>query len=365
MMGMAHNYDKQAFKPAWWLSNRHAQTIFSTFFRRRPNLAVRRERLELPDGDFADCDWVGGDRGPIVIVLHGLEGSIKSSYAAGVMAMIAARGWRGALLHFRGCSGEPNRLATGYHSGFTPDLDFLVDRLKTAEPDTPLAAVGFSLGANVLLKWLGERGPTAPLAGAVAVSVPFEPAVAADTVEHGLSRMYNWYLLKRMRQSTARKFAGIEAPFVLPQLARLKTFRQFDDAITAPLNGFTDAADYYRLSASRPLLRRIDVPTLILQSLDDPVVGARSIPAENELSRAVTLEVSRQGGHVGFVGGARPWRPDYWLDRKIGGYLNERFSEPLDQVGSVHRAGAATRSPASPSPPVSAASTPDSSAAKR
>ncbi|HET8552723.1 MAG TPA: hydrolase [Gammaproteobacteria bacterium] len=345
------------FKPAWWLKNRHAQTIFPAFFRRRPKLAVRRERLELPDGDFADCDWIGGGRGPIVIVLHGLEGSINSAYATGVMALIERLGWRGALLHFRGCSGEPNRLATGYHSGFTSDLDFLVARLHAAEPDTPLAAIGFSLGGNVLLKWLGERGASAVLATAVAVSVPFDPATAADTVERGLSRIYNWYLLRSMRRSTARKFCRIEAPVPLPELATLKTFRQFDDAITAPLHGFRDAADYYRRSGSRQFLRDIRVPTLILQSRDDPVVGATAIPADDELAPAVTLELSTRGGHVGFVGGYWPWKAQYWLEGRVRAHLLQYVRKANVTPMEAHSRRAAQ------SPPASAAGCRDNSAA--
>ncbi|HET7307366.1 MAG TPA: hydrolase [Gammaproteobacteria bacterium] len=348
---------QSTFRPAWWLKNRHAQTIFPTLFRRRPKLAVRRERLELPDGDFADCDWVGGDRGPIVIVLHGLEGSIDSSYATGIMALIDRLDWRGVLLHFRGCSGEPNRLAAGYHSGFTNDLDFLVTRLHAAEPDTALAAIGFSLGGNVLLKWLGERGASAPLATAVAVSVPFDPATASDTVEHGLSRIYNWYLLRSMRRSTARKFRRIKAPVALPELATLKTFRQFDDAVTAPLHGFRDAADYYRRSGSRHFLRDIRVPTLILQSQDDPVVGAEAIPAADELAPAVTLELSAHGGHVGFVSGRWPWKAEYWLE----GWVRPQL---LQYLGNANVTPMETRSRrAAQSPPAPVANCRDNSAA--
>ncbi|HET7570575.1 MAG TPA: hydrolase [Gammaproteobacteria bacterium] len=345
------------FKPAWWLKNRHAQTIFPAFFRRRAKLAIRRERLELPDGDFVDCDWVGGDRGPIVVVLHGLEGSIDSPYATGIMALIEHLGWRGCVLHFRGCSGESNRLPTGYHSGFTDDLDFLVKRLHSAEPNTPLAAIGFSLGGNVLLKWLGEQGAFAPLATAVAVSVPFDPATAADTVERGLSRIYNWYMLRSMRRSTARKFCRIEAPVPLPKLATLKTFRQFDDAVTAPLHGFRDAADYYRRSGSRPFLRNIRVPTLILQSRDDPVVGAAAIPAADELAPAVTLELTDRGGHVGFVGGGWPWKAEYWLESRVRTQL-------LQYLGKANVTPMEPRSRrAAQPPPASAAGCRDNSAA--
>lgn len=362
------------FKPAWWLRNRHAQTMFPTFFRRRPKLAVRRERIELPDGDFADCDWVGGDRGPIVIVLHGLEGSIDSAYACGIMACITQLGWRGALLHFRGCSGEPNRLPIGYHSGFTADLNFFVGRLQATEPGVPLAAVGFSLGGNVLLKWLGERGASAPFAAAVAVSVPFDLDRAATTVEHGLSRLYNWYLLRSMRNSIARKFRRIDAPFPLPKLRTLKTFRQFDECVTAPLHGFENGADYYRRASSGQFLRNIQVPTLILQAKDDPLVGAGAIPIADQLSDSVTLEVSAGGGHVGFVGGRWPWRPRYWLEERISDSLRERLvTAPMAARHRIHplrgapRPAATAPEPGAPAqcPAVSAAGWRDNSAAER
>ncbi|HET7371685.1 MAG TPA: hydrolase [Gammaproteobacteria bacterium] len=348
---------KSNFTPAWWLKNRHVQTIFPAFFRRRPKLSVRRERIEFPDGDFADCDWTGGDSGPIVIVLHGLEGSIDSAYAAGIMAMIERCGWRGALLHFRGCSGEPNRLATGYHSGFTADLDFLVKRIRSREPNTPLAAIGFSLGGNVLLKWLGEGGDSAPLATAIAVSAPFDPAAAADTVERGLSRIYNWYLLRSMRRSTECKFRRMKAPLPLPKLASLKTFRQFDDAVTAPLHGFSDAADYYHRNGSRRFLRAIEVPTLLLQSADDPVVGAEAIPNENELAPSVTLEISNRGGHVGFVSGRWPWRARYWLEDRIRLHLLRYLGE-----ANVRPMKAATHRPRPQSPATSPAGSQGNSA---
>jgi predicted alpha/beta-fold hydrolase len=349
------------FKPAWWLRNRHAQTMFPTFFRRPAKLAIHRERIELPDGDFADCDWVGhGRNGPIVIVLHGLEGSIDSSYARGMLALVDRLGWRGALLHFRGCSGEPNRLPIGYHSGFTVDLNFFVSRLRAAEPATPLAAVGYSLGGNVLLKWLGERGRSAPVATAVAVSVPFDLAVAADTVEQGASRIYNWYLLRSMRRSTARKFTRIDAPFPLPKLRTLRTFRQFDDAVTAPLHGFHGAEDYYRRASSRQYLGGIRVPTLILHSADDPLTGPRGIPTQDDLSPAITLELSQNGGHVGFVAGWRPWRPVYWLETRIRAHLMQYFEAATAAVSQP--AGAASTLAAA-DPRVSAAGSAGSSAA--
>lgn len=309
------------FRPAWWLSSAHLQTVWQTLFRRRPAIPLRRERLELPDGDFVDLAWTARDTGPVAVVLHGLEGSVESPYASGTLNALARHGWRGVLMHFRGCSGEPNRLDRGYHSGDTADLEHLVTLLRAREPRTPLAAVGYSLGGNVLLKWLGERGARAPLCAAVAVSVPFVLGRVADRLDHGLSRLYQWWLLNSMRAGLRRKFARRPAPIDLGAMRRWRTFRSFDDHVTAPLHGFTDAEDYYRRSSSRPFLRSIRVPTLIVHARDDPFMDPDVIPDPEELSPTTTLELSEGGGHVGFVTGANPWKPRYWLDERIPAFL--------------------------------------------
>jgi len=312
----------EGFRPAWWLSNRHLQTIWPVVCRRRVALEAHRERLELPDGDFLDVDWVGRD-GPIVIVLHGLQGSSESSYARGLLREIEARGWRGALMHFRGCSGEANRLPRSYHSGETSDVDWLARELRRREPDTPLAAVAYSLGGNVLLKWLGELGARSPLRAAVAVSVPFELGVAADSMRSGLPRIYERYLVRKLRQAVHAKMANGSFALALSraEVDRLSTFREFDDAVTAPMHGFASAQDYYDRCSSRPFVRSIEVPTLILHAVDDPLMHPRVIPAPEERSEAVALEVSPNGGHVGFVSGAWPWSARYWLEERIPRFL--------------------------------------------
>lgn len=309
-----------AFQPAWWLRNRHAQTLWASVIRRGPDIRLRRERLELPDGDFLDLDWAG-EQGPIVLVLHGLEGSSRSRYARGLLCAIRARGWRGVLMHFRGCSGMPNRLDRGYHSGETGDLAAVVATLRAREPDTPICAVGYSLGGNVLLKWLGESGAANPLAAAVAVSVPFQLDDAARTLEHGFARVYQWSLLRRMRRSLRRKFRRRASPIELEGLRALRTFRAFDDYVTAPLHGFAGVDDYYQRSSSRQYLGGIAIPTLILHARDDAFMTRAAIPQAQELSASVTLELSSYGGHVGFVSGACPWRPSYWLEQRIPAHL--------------------------------------------
>ena len=231
------------------------------------------------------------------------------------------RGWRGVAMHFRGCSGEPNRLARSYHSGETGDFAYFIDTLHQREPRSPLAAVGFSLGGNVLLKWLGKTGERAPLRAAVAVSVPFVLQYASDRLQRGFSRLYQWQLMRSMRGAVAEKRHRMDLPIKIKDLSSLKSFRDFDEHVTAPLHGFDSADHYYTVSSSRQDLKDITVPTLLLHARDDPFMTESAIPRPDELSGSVTLELSPHGGHVGFVAGIWPWRPRYWLDERIPAYL--------------------------------------------
>lgn len=308
------------FKPRGIWRNRHVQTIVPNVFFRRPQLELRRERLELPDGDFVDVDWTTGKTGPIVIVLHGLEGSVRSRYACNIMRRIHDMGMRAALPHFRGCSGEPNRLPIGYHSGFTQDLEYFTGLLKQREPGTPLAAVGYSLGGNVLLKWLGDSPNASRLTTGVAVSVPFDLADCSAAIEKGLSKIYMWDFMGRMRRSARRKFSRIKASVSLPDLDKLRTFRQFDDAMTAPLHGYKDADDYYARASSKPVLRRIQVPTLVVHAADDPFMSRSVVPTAEELSPSIRFELSEMGGHVGFIDGTL-FKPRRWVDQRIVRHL--------------------------------------------
>jgi predicted alpha/beta-fold hydrolase len=285
---------------------------------------LRRERLTLPDGDFIDIDWSADTPGPIVLVLHGLQGSARSHYVRSLVVAAQDRNWQAAVMHFRGCSGEPNRLARSYHSGETGDLAHVVDTLVQRHPGRPLGVVGYSLGGNALLKWLGETGAAAPVGAAVAVSVPFDLAKAADRMAAGLSRLYQWHLVGSLKRSLRRKFRELPAPVDFGDLRRLRTFRQFDQAVTAPLHGFAGAADYYERCSSRQFLPHIGKPTLIVHARDDPFMTADTAPSPDELSQLTRLELSRHGGHVGFVTGP-PWRPRYWLDSRILDFLDDHF----------------------------------------
>ncbi|EKD70207.1 MAG: hypothetical protein ACD_46C00601G0004 [uncultured bacterium] len=318
---------KNEFKPAWWLRNSHLQTLWPAVLRKPiKNLPIERERFELYDGDFVDLDWVGKDKtGPLVLILHGFEGSIESHYAKGMIQALDHNGWRSAFVHFRGCSGEPNRLPRSYHSGETNDIANVAAILHEREPDTKMAAIGYSLGGNILLKWLGETRKQNPLCAAIAISVPFELHKAACRIQKGFSRFYQWYFLKCLRERLLHKFQHVPSPINPEIITEVQTIMDFDEHYTAPLHGFSGVDDYYSRSSSRQYLRYIEVPTLLLHAKDDPFMTEDVIPNIDELSPTIKLEVSETGGHVGFVGGRYPWRPEYWLEKRVPDFIRDYF----------------------------------------
>ena len=314
-----------SFQPPWWLKGAHAQTLAPYLFRPRLRPPWRTERLELPDGDFVDLahlDAAPGNAGARVCLFHGLEGNCGSHYIPSLAQALNAHGMAVTLMHMRGCSGEPNRLPRAYHSGDTGDMRHLFATLRAREPGRTLLAVGFSLGGNALLKHLGEVRGDSELAGAVAVSVPFDLALAAERIARGFSRIYQAHLVRRMQASTrARSARHGGLPIDAARMAAARTFRTFDDAVTAPLHGFADVDDYYARSSSRPWLPRIEVPTLILHARDDPFVGRAAVPGPDEVGAGVQLQISERGGHVGFIAAGRWTRPYRWLDRRIPEWL--------------------------------------------
>lgn len=319
------------FKPAWWLRSPHLQTLWPSLLRARfePPPTLLRERIELDDGDFLDLDRLREDgpqtaARPLVIVLPGLEGSSRSAYAWGMLRAVNAAGFEGVIMHFRGCSGEPNRAERTYHSGETTDIAQVVKRLGAQAP--AVAAVGFSLGGNVLLKWLGETGTANPLACAVAISVPYQLERCAARMEHGFSRFYQWWLMRSLRRSVLTKWRGQECgQFDLAKVPDTRTFREFDDAVTAPLHGFTDADDYYARSSSRRFLPSISRPTLLVHATDDPFMYPDVLPEDNEVPANITLDLSTEGGHVGFVSGTVPWRCEYWAESRAVEFMSSHI----------------------------------------
>ncbi len=305
------------FLPTPWLAQRHVQTLLAAVLP-SPRLDLQSELVELPDGDAIQLLCTGPVAGrPVVLLLHGLEGSIRSSYARALLAAWEARGWCGVLLQARGSAQRPNRMARGYHSGDWADAAVVVARLQAAGA-TAVAGVGISLGGNVLLKWLGETGAACPLTAAVAVSVPYDLGACADALSVGFARFYQWHLLREMRASVwaKRHLNGITQA----ALRRLTTFRAFDDYLTAPQNGFAGVDDYYSRCSCRPFIAGIVRPTTLIHAADDPFVPQASLPTD--LPPCVRLCLSTHGGHVGFLGGK--W-PQAWLPAAVSAALADHL----------------------------------------
>lgn len=329
---------KSPFTAPGWLTGPHSQTVFTSMpWAWRSPHTLRRETLELPDGDATAIDWLAEaddlpDAAPLLIILHGLEGSAESSYARMLMDSALERGWRSCVLHFRDCGDYRNRLPRRYHAGETNDLRHFLNELQAKRDESgnpgPLMAVGYSLGGNVLLKYLGESEQETPLSAAVGVCVPLDLHECAEALNQGLSKGYQRYLLKRMKASVKRKFDRHTAAFDWDRAMRAKTFAEFDDAVTAPLHGFAGKQDYYDKCSAGNFLDSIEVPTLVINALDDPFMTPNVIPDEAILSDNVTLEVAENGGHVGFVSGGTPWRPTFYLPGRILEFLEPHAAIP-------------------------------------
>jgi len=310
------------FKPAWWLRSPHLQTLWPVFFKKRHRLDLESEQLELDDGDFIDLCWSKKHSKKTVLVLHGLEGSINSHYANGIVYQLEQAGYKPVFMHFRGCSGRINRLARAYHSGETGDLAFVIEHIHETTGRYPYAALGYSLGGNVLLKWLGETGNKNPLKKAVAVSVPFTLHDAAKRLQSGVSKIYRDHLLASLRRTYTEKFKIISSPLNV-DLKQLKSFWDYDDKITAPLHGFGGAQDYYERCSSRQFLKSIKTPTRIIHATDDPFMFNETVPDREELSPHIDFLLTARGGHVGFVSGATPASVYSWSEQKIIEFLKE------------------------------------------
>ncbi len=326
---------KSRFKPAWWLSNPHLQTIYSALLRNPLTPDLKRERLITDDNDFIDIDFCGDDeQQPLIILLHGLTGSSQSKYIKGLQQALLVHGFRSAALNFRGCSGEYNHSSRCYHSGETGDIDFLYRTLRYREPKTPMAAVGFSIGGNVLLKWLGEQGRGLDLFAATAVSVPLVLSTCADKLDNGFSKLYRASLLRelkeyvRLKQLHLESIGNSEEAEILRQIGDLDnitSFWQYDDQVVAKLYDFANVDDYYQRSSSRQFLQAISVPTLLIQAQDDPFMTPEVIPEAAELSPSVSIEITQAGGHVGFISGNKPFQAEYWLEQRIPEFLQQQL----------------------------------------
>jgi uncharacterized protein len=278
------------------------------------------ELRRLPPGG------AGASHGGRLLVLHGLEGTIRSHYLRGLLALAHERGWAADALIFRTCNGEMTRAPRLYHSGETTDLDVVVRRLIREHPNQPLALAGFSLGGNVLLKWLGERGEDLPqqVRAAAAVSVPFDLERGSRFIERGFARVYTRHFLRTLRAKARLKLEHDPGLFDAEALERARTLFDFDDAVTAPVHGFAGATDYYQRSSSLQFLSAIRRPTLLLSAYDDPFLPPTVLREVEEVARGngyLSVEFHRRGGHVGFISGRAPWAPRYYAEHRILGFL--------------------------------------------
>lgn len=325
----------RGYRAPWWLPGRHLQTVYPALALRGRPPDYRRTRWELLDGDFIDVDHVDGPPdAPLVVLFHGLEGSSASHYASALMRRVRAEGWRGAVPHFRGCSGEPNRLPRAYHSGDADEVALVLGRMA-GDGRAPLFAAGVSLGGNALLKWLGRaRGAARThVTAAAAVCAPVDLVAAGAALRTGFNTVYTRAFLRTLKPKALamlERFPGLFDPHAL---RRARNFDVFDDVFTAPLHGFRDVRDYWTRASSKPDLAHIEVPTLVLNPRNDPFLPARFLPDVRDVSPCVVLEQPPAGGHVGFVSGAFPghvrWLPDRLLAFFRAHLPDARAPEPV------------------------------------
>ncbi len=318
------------FRPAWYCRGRHLQSVWGYFLRKHPRIPWRRERWDTPDGDFLDVDFLdpldaGEPDAPTLLVLHGLEGSADSHYARGAAARARALGWRTLALNYRSCGGEPNRKPRFYHCGETGDLDFVVKRMLERFGG-PLVLAGFSLGGNVLLKWLGECGDEVSprIRGAACVSASLRPAACAKALDSAGGFIYRRHLLGSVKRK-AEIFEKLHPGLIdIEGVRRARTFHRFDRLVIAPIYGFRDELDYYEQADASPWLPHIRVKTLILAAADDPIVPPHVFPREQvEESKWLSGVLSEKGGHVGFVSGGDPRAPLFWAEERAFEFLDD------------------------------------------
>jgi predicted alpha/beta-fold hydrolase len=316
---------KSTYQAPPLFGNRDIQTIFPSLFRKVKGIHYRRERIITPDGDFLDLDWSETGASRLVIISHGLEGDSQRSYVLGMVRAFNRRGWDAVAWNMRGCSGEPNKMLRFYHSGATEDLEAVVAHVRQISPRyRHLGLIGFSLGGNVTLKYLGEQGEGVDplIVGAAAFSVPCDLASGAREMAKWRNRIYLWRFLRLLRGKIRAKMKLMPGRITDQGYHRIKTFKDFDDRYTAPLHGFESAEDYWCRASSRQFLPALSVPALLVNAGNDPFLGKECYPiAEARRHPKVYLEIPATGGHVGFVSFTRGG--EYWSEARAGEFLAE------------------------------------------
>jgi predicted alpha/beta-fold hydrolase len=316
------------FNPPFLLKNRHIQTLYSSLFKKIKKHNFYVERFDLSDGDFIECYWYkqrqNSSHKPLVLLFHGLAGSYKSPYIQSTIKMLDKNGFESVVVHFRGCSGVDNKKPISYHSGKTDDAKEYIKSLQIRFKDIKLYAIGYSLGANMLLKLLAEFKKDSPIQKAIAISSPLVLDICASRMDKGFSKFYQYILLKDLKKGLLDKYAKHDMQSLLnfkkEDIKKIRTFWDFDEVYTAPIHGFDSAKDYYKRCSSREFLKDIQTPTLIINSKDDPFMTPEVLPKKSELSKSIKLEVLEKGGHVGFIDGCF-FKPKYWLEDRILDYF--------------------------------------------
>ncbi len=311
--------DQSTYRPPRWLPGGHLQTIAPALFARVPIRTRDRERIATPDGDFLDLDWA---RYPtsrrFAIITHGLEGHSYDPYVQSLAHSLHREGWNVLAWNFRGCSGSPNVLLRSYHSGSSDDLTVVIDHVLATEHPAEIALVGFSLGGNVTLKYLGDLGAAVDprITAAVTFSVPCDLASSSLALESRANRIYMDRFLVNLRRKIREKISAHPGEITDHGLDTMRTFREFDEAYTAPLHGYLGAEDYWTRASSKPLLPRIAIPTLLVNARNDPFLPAACFPGdEARVSEHFYLEAPAAGGHLGF-----PWN---WIPCRTIQFLEE------------------------------------------
>jgi len=305
-----------------WLANGHLQTLLPSLFRKVNGVAYQRERIATPDGDFLDLDWAvkGGPR--LAVIAHGLEGDSKRAYALGMVKALTRNGWDAVVWNARGCSGEPNRGLRFTHSGATADLHTVISHLTNTRAYAEVALIGFSLGGNLTLKYLGERGPKLDprIKKAVAFSVPCDLAAGSLQLAGWTNQIYMRHFLLSLRKKIRAKMKVLPGKIDDRDYGRLRSFKDFDDRYTAPIHGFADAEDYWRQCSCRPGLTKISIPTLLVNARNDPFLAGPCYPiTEAGANPNLFLEMPASGGHVGFI--TLDHQGEYWSETRAVAFL--------------------------------------------
>lgn len=313
---------QSSYKAPLLCANAHVQTIIPTLFRKVSGVAYQRERIDTPDKDFIDLDWsrVGSER--LAVVMHGLEGDSGRPYMKGMVKALNRNGWDAVAVNFRGCSGEPNKKLRMYHSGETEDLNSVICHVDASGIYRQVALVGFSLGGNVILKYLGEKGKMTHLLikAAVTISVPCDLKACSDRLDELQNLPYVRRFLRLLHEKIRAK--ALMMPDSINDIGyeRIKTLKAFDDRYTAPIHGFKDADDYYDKASSRGFLATISIPTLVINAADDPFLSSSCFPNEEaQASPHLFLDIPQHGGHVGFL--AFNNSGEYWSETRTTSFL--------------------------------------------